>query len=70
MNITDQNRYILHFTFLFSLFVFVSSKISQQPENCENRHFKRNGGVNQILKRQASRFHYDSKVPAVTITVL
>ena len=25
--------------------------------------------MNQILKRQTSRFHYDSKVPAVTITV-
>ena len=31
------------------------------------RHFKRNGGLNQILKRQTS--HYGSKVPAVTITV-
>ena len=30
---------------------------------------KRNGGLNQILKRQTSRFHYGSKVPAVTITV-
>ena len=26
----------------------------------------RNGGLNQILKRQTSRFHYGSKVPAVT----
>jgi hypothetical protein len=26
-------------------------------------------GLNQILKRQTSRFHYGSKVPAVTITV-
>jgi hypothetical protein len=25
--------------------------------------------LNQILKRQTSRFHYGSKVPAVTITV-
>ena len=25
--------------------------------------------MNQILKRQTSRFHYGSKVPAVTITV-
>jgi hypothetical protein len=30
----------------------------------------RNGRLNQILKRQTSRFHYGSKVPAVTITVL
>ena len=34
-----------------------------------NRHFQRNGGLNQILRRQTSRFHYGSKVPAVTITV-
>ena len=33
------------------------------------RHFQRNGGLNQILRRQTSRFHYGSKVPAVTITV-
>jgi hypothetical protein len=33
------------------------------------RHFQRNGGLNQILKRQTSSFHYDSKVPAVAITV-
>jgi hypothetical protein len=33
------------------------------------RHFYRNGGLNQILKRQTPRFHYGSKVPAVTITV-
>jgi hypothetical protein len=25
--------------------------------------------LNQILKRQTSRFHYGSKVPAVTITI-
>jgi hypothetical protein len=31
-------------------------------------HFQRNGGLNQILKCQTSRFHYGSKVPAVTIT--
>jgi hypothetical protein len=29
------------------------------------RHFERNGGLNQILKRQTSRFHYGSKVPHV-----
>jgi hypothetical protein len=29
----------------------------------------RNDGLNQILKRQTSRFHYGSKVPAITITV-
>ena len=33
------------------------------------RHFQRNGGLNQILRRQTPRFHYGSKVPAVTITV-
>ena len=33
------------------------------------RHFQRNGGLNQILKRQTSRFHYGPKVPAVTIIV-
>ena len=32
------------------------------------RHFQRNGGLNQILRRQTSRFHYGSKVPVVTIT--
>ena len=32
------------------------------------RHFQRNGELNQILRRQISRFHYGSKVPAVTIT--
>jgi hypothetical protein len=26
-------------------------------DNC--RHFQRNGGLNQILRRQTSRFHYD-----------
>jgi hypothetical protein len=33
------------------------------------RYFQRNGGSNQILKRQTSRSHYGSKAPAVTITV-
>jgi hypothetical protein len=33
------------------------------------RHFLRNGGLNQILKRQTSPFYYGSKFPAVTITV-
>jgi hypothetical protein len=28
----------------------------------------RHGGLNQILRRQTSRFHYDSNVPVVTIT--
>ena len=32
------------------------------------RHFQRNGWLNQILRRKTSRFHYGSKVPAVTIT--
>jgi hypothetical protein len=32
------------------------------------RHFQRNGGLNRILRRQTSHFHYGSKVPAVTIT--
>jgi len=42
-----------------------TDKISQQPKNWENRngptwyrHFQRNGGLNQILRRQTSRFHY------------
>jgi hypothetical protein len=34
-----------------------------------HRHFQRNGGLNQTLKRQTYRFHYGSKVPVVTITV-
>jgi hypothetical protein len=29
----------------------------------------RNGGLNQILRRQTSRSQYGSKVPAVTVTV-
>jgi hypothetical protein len=33
------------------------------------RHFQRNGGLNQILRRLTPRFHYGSKVPAITITV-
>jgi hypothetical protein len=32
-----------------------------------NRHFQRNGGLNQILKRQTSRFHYGSKLLAKAI---
>jgi hypothetical protein len=32
------------------------------------RHFQRNGGLNQILRRQTSHFHYGLKVPVVTIT--
>jgi hypothetical protein len=32
------------------------------------RHFQRNGGLNKILRRQTFRYHYGSKVPAVTIT--
>jgi hypothetical protein len=39
----------------------------EKPTWC--RHFQRNGGLNQILKRQTSRSHYGSKIPAVTITV-
>ena len=33
------------------------------------RHFLRNGGLNQILRRQTSRSHYGSTVPAGTVTV-
>ena len=33
------------------------------------RHFQRNGGLNQTLRHQTSRFHYGSKVLDVTITV-
>ena len=31
-------------------------------------HFQRNGGLKQIVRRQASRFHYGLKVSVVTIT--
>ena len=31
------------------------------------RHFERNGGLNQVLRRQTSRLHYGYKVPVVTI---
>jgi hypothetical protein len=51
------------------------NKFSQQPEHWENvmtltwyRHFQRNGGLNQILKRQTSRFHFGSKVHFVLIS--
>ena len=37
-------------------------KISQQPENCENRN-------DPDLVRQTSRFHHGSTFPAVTITI-
>ena len=33
------------------------------------RHLQRNGGLNQTSRRQTSRSHYGSKVPAVTVTV-
>jgi len=33
------------------------------------RHFQRNGGLNQILRRQTFRFHYGLKVPVVTVMV-
>jgi hypothetical protein len=33
------------------------------------RHFQRNDGLNKILRRETSRFHYGSKVPALTRTV-
>ena len=45
-----------------------TDKISQQPGNWENRNgpdliqaFLKNG-LNQILRRQISRFHYDSMI--------
>jgi hypothetical protein len=34
-----------------------------------NKTSQENGGLNQILRRQTSRSHYGSKVPAVTVTV-
>ena len=30
-------------------------------------HFERNGGLNQVLRRQTARLHYGYKVPVVTI---
>jgi hypothetical protein len=33
------------------------------------RLFQKNGGLNQILRRQTSRFHYGLKVPIGTIAV-
>jgi hypothetical protein len=32
------------------------------------RHFQRNGGLNQIVQRQSSRFLYGLMVPVVTMT--
>ena len=52
------------------------AKISQKPEKCENRNdpdlvqpFLKKWWVESDLKIQISRFHYGSKVPAVTNTV-
>ena len=56
-----------------------NSKVYKQTKSSNNRKTEnRNdpdlvqaflGGVNQILKRQTSRFHYGSKVPAITIAI-
>jgi len=54
---------------------YINNKISQQPENCENRNDP--DLVQAFLKKwwvesdfsQTSRSHYGSKVPAVTVTV-
>jgi hypothetical protein len=53
-----------------------TDKISQQPENCENRDdpnlvqaFLNKWWVESVLKRQTSRFHYGSKFSAVTIAI-
>jgi hypothetical protein len=53
---------------------YINRQISQKPENCENRNDPDlvqafGGGLNHILKRQTSRFHYGSEFSAVTITV-
>jgi hypothetical protein len=40
----------------------------KEVQNVKN-FFERNGGLDQILRRQTSRSHYGSKVPSVTVTV-
>jgi hypothetical protein len=42
---------------------------SVSAETIISNAFSYNGGLNRILKRQTSRSHYGSKVPAVSITV-
>jgi hypothetical protein len=56
--------------------IYTKTSISQQPENCENRNdpdlvqaFLKKWWVESDFKAPTSRFHYGSKVPAVTITV-
>jgi hypothetical protein len=51
-------------SFTFVIAAVASTLISSLSSLCQ-----RNGGFNQILKRQTSPFHYGSKFPAVTITV-
>jgi hypothetical protein len=38
-------------------------------KNIFDIYVTRNGGLNQILRRQTSRSHYGSQVPVVTVTV-
>ena len=73
ININKGNNKITELrTNLTKLICIERDNISQQPETVKTvmtltwyRHFERNGGLNQILKRQTSRFHYSSKVPTV-----
>jgi hypothetical protein len=47
---------------------YINKQNQSTMENCEN-HNDPDPDLDQILKRQTSRFHYGSKVPVVTITV-
>jgi hypothetical protein len=70
-----KNRVISNITYVPQYRMY-QVRNSQQPENCENRNdpdlvqaFLKKWWLESDLKRQTSRFHYGSKVPAVTITV-
>jgi hypothetical protein len=58
------------YEFLLSLCKIVrSSKFCYYPYLNVHMNCLPFGGLNQILKRQTSHFHYGSKIPAVTIAV-
>jgi hypothetical protein len=79
--LSKSYHYSTFFSSIFPISFHYSTCLSiKKSENKKKRRKKygkpqlpvayaRTGRLNQILKRQTSRFHYGSKVPAVTITV-
>jgi hypothetical protein len=57
--------FMLCYTMDFHIVKMYKDKVSTKM----SKIFFYHGGLNQILKRQTSRFHCGSKFPAVTITV-